>query len=189
MKKFTPLMLALLLQGFLCQTALAQNEKTAMVPLPSVDDFTRGQDGWAFGLGLGIEYETAYEGSDEFGVELQPAGAVQWRSGNNIFYWAGEAFGWRGLRADTWLLEALVGFEEGREESDSDKGYLDGLGDTDEGFELVLQARRAFSADWRYWLVGRLVASENGNLGLFGVGRRFGNQTDGSGSEINVVAV
>lgn len=189
MKKFSSLMLALVLQGFVLQTAVAQDDNTAMVPLPSVDDFTRGEDGWAFGLGLGIEYETAYEGSDEFGVELQPAGAVQWRSGNNIFYWAGEALGWRGVRADTWLLEALVGFEEGREESDSDKGYLDGLGESDEGVELVLQARRAFSADWRYWLVGRVVTGKNGNLGLFGVGRRFGNQTDGSGSEINLVAV
>ncbi|KKO44064.1 structural protein MipA [Arsukibacterium ikkense] len=189
MKKFTSLMLVVLLQGFLLQTAIAQEEKTALVPLPSLDDFTRGQDGWGFGLGLGIEYETAYEGSDEFGFELQPAGAVQWRSGNNIFYWAGEALGWRGLRADVWLLEALVGFEEGREEGDSDKGYLDGLGDGDEGFELVLQARRAFSADWRYWLVGRVVTGKNGNLGLFGVGRRFGNQVDGSGSEINLVAV
>lgn len=189
MKKVTSLMLAVLLQGFLSQTAVAQDERTALVPLPSLDDFTRGEDGWAFGLGLGIEYETAYEGSDEFEFELQPAGAVQWRRGNNIFYWAGEAIGWRGLRSDTWLLEALVGFEEGREESDSDEGHLDGLGDNDEGFELVLQGRYAFSADWRYWLVSRVVASENGNLGLFGVGRRFGQQLDGSGSEINLVAV
>ncbi|RUO30794.1 MipA/OmpV family protein [Aliidiomarina sedimenti] len=189
MKNVTSLMLALLLQGFLFQTALAQEEKTVMVPLPSQDDFTRGEDGWALGLGLGIEYETAYEGSDEFGFEIDPAGALQWRSGDNIFYFAGEAFGWRGLRADTWLLEALVGFEEGREEGDSDKGYLDGLGESDEGLELVLQARYAFTEDWRYWLVSRVVASENGNLGLFGVGRRFGDQLDGSGLEVNLVAV
>ncbi|RUO33838.1 MipA/OmpV family protein [Aliidiomarina soli] len=189
MKNVTSLMLALLLQGFLFQTALAQEEKTVMVPLPSQDDFTRGEDGWALGLGLGIEYETAYEGSDEFGFEIDPAGALQWRRGDNIFYFAGEAFGWRGLRADTWLLEALVGFEEGREENDSDKGYLDGLGESDEGLELVLQARHAFTEDWRYWLVSRVVASENGNLGLFGVGRRFGDQLDGSGLEVNLVAV
>lgn len=189
MKKVTSLMLAACLLGSLTQTAVAQEERTAMVPLPSQDDFTRGQDGWALGLGLGIEYETAYEGSDEFGFEIEPAGALQWRRGDNIFYFAGEAIGWRGLRADTWLLEALVGFEEGREVSDSDKGYLDGLGDGDEGFELVLQARRAFSADWRYWLVSRLVTGENGNLGLFGVGRRFGQQLDGSGLEVNLVAV
>jgi len=164
-------------------------QRTALVPLPSVDDFTRGEDGWGLGLGLGIEYETAYEGSDELGFELDPAGALQWRTGENIFFWAGEALGWRGLRADTWLLEAIVGFDEGREESDSDEGRLDGLGDGDEGLELVLQARRAFAADWRYWLVARVFTGENGNLGLFGVGRRFGDKLDGSGSEINLVSV
>ncbi|MCC5824864.1 MipA/OmpV family protein [Alkalimonas sp.] len=188
MKKFTALLLITCMHGFFAHSALAQ-ERTALVPLPSVDDFSRGQDGWALGLGLGIEYETLYEGSDEFGFELDPAGALQWRRGNDIFFWAGEALGWRGLRADIWLLEALIGFDEGREEGDSKKGYLDGLGDNDESFELVLQARRAFDADWRYWLVGRVVTGSNGNLGLFGVGRRFGDKLDGSGSEINVVAV
>ena len=63
------------------------------------------------------------------------------------------------------------------------------MGDQEEGFELVFQARRSFTPDWRYWLVSRVVASEDGNLGLFGVGRRFGTHTDGSGSEVNLVAV
>ncbi|SNY49707.1 Outer membrane scaffolding protein for murein synthesis, MipA/OmpV family [Arsukibacterium tuosuense] len=189
MKKVTGLLLALSIHALCLPTVSAQEEQAALVPLPSLDDFTRGEDGWSFGLGLGVEYESAYEGSDEFGFEVQPAGAVQWRRGNDIFFFAGEALGWRGLRADTWLFEAIVGFEEGREESDSDDGRLDGLGTTDEGFEFALQARRAFSADWRYWLDGRLVAGENGNLGIFGVGRRFGEQIDGSGSELSVVAV
>lgn len=189
MKKFTGLMLAVITQALFFQAALAQNEKTALVPLPSVDDFTKGNDGFSFGLGLGVEYESAYEGSDEFGFEASPAGAVQWRRGDDIFYWAGEALGWRGLRADTWLFEATVGFDEGREEGDSDEGRLDGLGDSGESTELVLQARRAFDADWRYWLDGRVVTGDNGSLGLFGVGRRFGEQIDGTGSDFSVVAV
>jgi outer membrane scaffolding protein for murein synthesis (MipA/OmpV family) len=114
---------------------------------------------------------------------------VQWRRGDDIFYFAGEALGWRGLRSDIWLFEAAVAFDEGREENDSADGRLDGLGDSDEGIEVVLQARRAFAADWRYWLDGRLVTGENGNLGIFGVGRRFGDRVDGSGSELAVVAV
>jgi MipA family protein len=189
MNRFTGLLLAVLVQAFVSQTALAQDGKAALVPLPSVDDFTRGNDGWGFGLGLGVEYESAYEGSDEFAFEVQPAGAAQWRRGDNIFYWAGEALGWRGLRSDTWLFEATVAFDEGREESDSDDGRLNGLGNTEEGTEFVLQARRAFDADWRYWLDGRVVTGDNGNLGLFGVGRRFGDKRDGTGSELSVVAV
>ncbi len=189
MKKLTGLLLALLIPAIFCQSALAQDGKTALVPLPSVDDFSKGEDGWSLGLGFGVEYETAYEGSDEFGLEIEPAGGLQWRTGDDVFFFAGEALGWRGVRANTWLFEALVGFEEGRKESDSDDGHLLGLGAQDEGAELVLQARRALDADWRYWLVGRIVTGGDGNLGLFGVGRRFGNQTDGTGSEVNLVLV
>jgi MipA family protein len=189
MKGFTGLLLAVFVQAIVSQTALAQGKNAALVPLPSVDDFTRGNDGWGFGLGLGVEYESAYEGSDEFGFEVQPAGAAQWRRGDNIFYWAGEALGWRGLRSDTWLFEATLAFDEGREEGDSDEGRLNGLGSTGEGAELVLQARRAFDADWRNWLDGRVVTGDNGNLGILGVGRRFGDQRDGTGSELGIVAV
>ncbi len=189
MKKNAVLLLVMSMFTLSFNAALAREDNTALFPLPSLDDFTKGDDGWAFGLGLGVEYETAYEGSDEFGLEIQPAGAVQWRRGDNIFYFAGEAIGWRGRRGDRWLLEALLGFEEGREESDSDDGNLEGLGEQDEGFELVFQSRYAFSSDWRYWLVGRIVTGGEGNLGLFGAGRRFGDQIDGTGHEVNVVAV
>lgn len=179
----------MLMQLSVLSLVSAQTNKAALVPLPSVDDFTRGQDGWAFGLGLGIEYETEYEGSDEFGFESQPAGAIQWRDGDNIYYFAGEALGWRGKRSETWLFDVLLGFDEGREEADSEDGFLDGLGDQEEGFELVIQARYSLTPDWRYWVVSRLVVGDEGNLGLLGMGYRFGEQLDGTGSEINLVAV
>ena len=186
--KISTALLLLSVNLLLSQTATAQDEKTALVPLPSVDDFTKGSDGWSFGLGLAVEYESAYEGSDEFGFEVSPAGAAQWRKGGDIYYWAGQSLGWRGLRSE-WLFQAAVSLEEGREEGDSDDGRLTGLGDTDDTVELVLQARRAFDADWRYWLDGRVVASDDGGLGIFGLGRRFGEQQDGTGSEIGIVAV
>lgn len=189
MKKCMGLALVTLAHVFFAQSAIAEGSRAAMVPLPSVDDFTRGKDGWGFGIGLSVEYESAYEGSDEFDFEVDPAGALQWRKGNNIYYWAGEALGWRGLRSETWLFDAAVAFDEGREESDSEKGRLDGLGDTDERIELVLQARRAFDLDWRYWLDGRLVASDDGGLAIFGVGRRFGGRTDGTGQELSLAVV
>ena len=185
MNQLNKSLLVALTGSLLLQPVAAQSERAPLVPLPAIEDFTDG-DGWGIGLGLGIEYESAYEGSDEFGFEVDPAGAVQWRSGNNIFYWAGEALGWRGLLAETWLLDAAIAFDEGREESDSDDGHLDGLGDGDEGTDLVLQARRAFGSDWRYWLDGRVVAGDNGTFVLLGMGRRFGDQNDGTGHELGV---
>jgi outer membrane scaffolding protein for murein synthesis (MipA/OmpV family) len=185
MIKFKRNFYLLVLATTFSQTSFSQEEREVMVPLPSINDFTNG-DGWGFGLGLGVEYESAYEGSDEFEVEPDLAGGIQWRSGNNMFFFAGEAIGWRGLRNDTWLLQATLAFEEGREENDSDDGRLDGLGDTDESTEVVFEVRKSFSSDWRTWLDGRLVAGDDGNFLLLGGGMRFGSQDDGSGSELGV---
>lgn len=184
MKRLLGALSMVLMQGLLVQTALAQDSTKALVPLPSVEDFSKGKDGWSFGLGVSIEYESAYEGSNEFRLEADPAGAVQWRKGNDVFFWAGEALGWRGLRDGVWLLEALVGFDEGRKESDSKDGRLKGLGDGGSHAQLVLQARYALDASWRHWLIGRAVTGKKGQLGLIGVGRRFGDRADGTGSEI-----
>ena len=116
MNKIIVFLLAMFLHSLFYSNAIAQQSKKPLVPLPSVEDFTRGNDGWGFGLGLGIEYEAAYEGSDEFGFEVDPAGGVQYRSGNDVYFFAGEAIGWRGLRSN-WLFEAVVAFDEGREEA------------------------------------------------------------------------
>jgi len=178
-------MLAVLLTASYLPGAWAQTERDVLVPLPSLADFTDG-DGWGFGLGLGVEYETAYEGSDEFEVEPDLAGGIQYRTGDNLFFFAGEAIGWRGLRNDTWLLQATLAFEEGREENDSDDGFLDGLGDTDESTELVFEVRKSLADDWRYWFDGRLLAGDEGNFMLLGGGMRFGTQKDGSGSELGL---
>ncbi|GAA4814519.1 hypothetical protein GCM10011365_03600 [Marinicella pacifica] len=185
MSKFISYLTVFLLLAFFSQLAYSQEDREVMVPLPSINDFTDG-DGWGFGLGLGVEYETAYEGSDEFEFEPDLAGGIQWRSGNNMFFFAGEALGWRGLRNETWLLQATLAFEEGREESDSDDGRLAGLGDTDESTEVVFEVRKSLTSDWRYWLDGRLLAGDEGNFLLLGGGYRFGNQMDGSGSEIGI---
>ena len=163
MIKFKRNFYLLVLATTFSQTSFSQEEREVMVPLPSINDFTNG-DGWGFGLGLGVEYESAYEGSDEFEVEPDLAGGIQWRSGNNMFFFAGEAIGWRGLRNDTWLLQATLAFEEGREENDSDDGRLDGLGDTEESTEGVFEVRKSFSSDWRTWFDGRLVAGDDGNF-------------------------
>ncbi|NIQ95239.1 MAG: MipA/OmpV family protein, partial [Desulfuromonadales bacterium] len=59
-------------------TAAHAEEEAPLFPLPFTPDFTRGS-GWGVALGLGVEYENAYAGSDEYEFELDPAGAIQWR--------------------------------------------------------------------------------------------------------------
>ncbi|MDF0750172.1 MipA/OmpV family protein [Marinobacter sp. 71-i] len=164
----------------------ATETRTPLVPLPSIGDFTNG-DGWGVGLGLGVEYETAYEGSDEFEVEVDPAGGVQWRTGENIFFWAGEAIGWRTLARDSWLFQTSLGYEEGREEGDSEDGRLDGLGESSSGATVLLEVRYALAEDWRYFLDGRVSAGEIGTLGIFGAGTCLACQPDGTGWEIGAV--
>ena len=178
------LQLAILLGALSCFGSVTATEaKTPLIPLPSIDDFTNG-DGWGAGLGLGVEYESAYEGSDEFELEVDPAGGVQWRTGQHIFFWAGEAIGWRTLVKDSWLIQTTFGYEEGREEGDSEDGRLDGLGESSSGGIVLLEVRHAIGEDWRYFLDARISTGKIGTLGIFGVGTCLGCQPNGTGWEV-----
>lgn len=162
-------------------------EAAALVPLPSVFDFTRG-GGWGVALGAGIEYEAAYDGSDEYEVELDPAGAIQWRTGNHLLFWEGMELGWRGRLADVWLVQAGARYEDGLEPDDSEDGALDGVEERDSHLVGFLEMRRGLGDDWRNWIGGRVMGGESGFgwLGVVAAGHRFGNQRDGSGTEVYV---
>lgn len=162
-------------------------EVEALVPLPSVFDFTRG-GGWGVALGAGVEYEAAYDGSDEYEVELDPAGAIQWRTGNQLLFWEGMELGWRTRVADVWLVQAGARYEGGLEPDDSEDGALDGLEKRDSHLVGFLEARRSVGDDWRNWVAGRVMGGESGFgwLGVVAAGHRFGNQVDGSGTEVYV---
>ena len=166
---------------------LAETTKEALVPLPSVFDFTRGS-GWGIALGAGVEYETAYDGSDEKEFEIDPTGAIQWRTGNHLLFIEGYELGWRGLFSDTWLVQVGGRWEGGREADDSEDGWLDGLEDQDDEPVGVLEVRKGFGKDWRNWIAGRVMAgsSDIGILGVLAAGHRFGSATDGTGTEIFV---
>lgn len=169
-------------------TAFAE-EAAALVPLPSVPDFTRGE-GWGFALGAGIEYESAYDGSDEYEVEFDPAGALQWRSGDQMVFWEGYQLGWRGRIQDQWLLQTGLRYESGLEPDDSEDGALDGIAERDSHVAVFFEARRSLDEDWRNW-VGTFVLggeSDFGWLGVLAAGHRFGQKRDGTGSEVYAFA-
>lgn len=166
--------------------ALAAEPTTeALVPLPSILDFTDG-DGWGIALGVSAEYESAYDGADETELEVEPAGAVQYRKGDHLFFWEGMELGWRGRLADVWLVQAGIRNEGGLEPDDSEDGNLDGILPRDSHVVGFLEVRRAVGDDWRNWVAARLMGgpSDFGVLGVVAAGRRFGQQLDGTGTEL-----
>ncbi|MFM7708926.1 MAG: MipA/OmpV family protein [Gammaproteobacteria bacterium] len=166
--------------------ALAAEPTTdALVPLPSILDFTDG-DGWGVALGASVEYENAYDGADETELEVEPAGAVHYRKGDHLFFWEGMELGWRGRLADVWLVQAGIRNEGGLEPDDSEDGNLDGILPRDSHVVGFLEVRRAVGEDWRNWVAARLMGgpSDFGVLGVVAAGRRFGQQLDGTGTEL-----
>lgn len=181
------LMLATITGASFVARAEEPTRREALVPLPSVLDFTDGQ-GWGIALGGGVEYEAAYDGSDEYEIELDPAGAIQWRTGNNLLFWEGTELGWRGLANDRLLLQAGARYESGLEPDDSDDGRLDGIEERDSHIVGFLEARQALDGDWRNWVGGRVMGGESGFgwLGVLAAGHRFGAARDGTGTEVFV---
>jgi MipA family protein len=184
-KKISALFLtgAFLLVGTVCLGA--ENHTMPLVPLPSVFDFSRGA-GWGVALGVTPEYENAYDGSDEYEFEIEPAGAIQYRWGDLLFFWEGLEAGWRKRLRDRWLIQFAARYESGREEDDSDDNRLDGLRDRDDEIVGVLELRYAIGPDWRAWVGGRIMVGDSsfGTLGVLAAGYRFGSNLDGTGTEL-----
>ncbi len=153
-----------------------------LFPMPSVPDITDA-DGWSFALGAGAEYEAEYDGSDEYGVELEPAVVVQRRQGNHVWFLEGQELGWRGRLNDVWLLQGGLRFEGGREESEAPE--LAGMGDTDDELVVMFETRRAIG-DWSNWVAGRIMAggSDIGTLGIIAAGHTFAASRQGMGVDL-----
>lgn len=186
MKTMTKWMMAI---GMTSALAVSQAGETpprdVLVPLPSVLDFTDGA-GWGLALGVGVEYEAAYDGSDEYEFELDPAGAVHWRTGEHLLFWEGMELGWRGRLDPELLVQAGLRYESGLEPDDSDDGRLDGIAKRDSHLVGFLEARKAIDDTWRNWIGARIMGGESdfGWLGVLAAGHRFGTATDGTGTEV-----
>jgi outer membrane protein len=166
-----------------CQ--VQSSSKDPIVPLPSIFDFTEG-GGWGFAVGLAVEAESAYDGSDEYEVGIEPAGAVQYRFDDAIIFWEGTKLGVRGLATKRLLVEGGARYEAGLDPDDSDDGRLDGIETRDSHIVGFLEARYALDENWRNWLGALTLAGESdfGVLGVLAAGHRFGDSTDGSGPEV-----
>lgn len=164
--------------------AARAEDEAPLFPLPFTPDFTRG-GGWGFALGLGVEFENAYAGSDEYEFEVDPAVAIQWRKGNHLFSWEGLELSWTTRPADQWYFQVDLGLDGEREDSDSDDGRLDGLEDRDDEFTGTAEVRYAFDSEWRNYVGTRISAGDSdfGAVGFLFAGHRFGARHDGGGTE------
>lgn len=189
MKKLKLLSITLAAMVALNLTAAHAQNDEPLFPLPFTPDFTRG-GGWGGALGLGVEYENAYSGSDEYQFELDPAGAIQWRSGNHLFSWEGLELSWTTRQKDRWYFQVDLGLDGEREEDDSDDGRLDGLDERDDEFAGTAEVRYAFDGEWRNYVGTRISAgaSDFGTLGFLFAGHRFGDRQDGGGTEAFIFA-
>lgn len=164
--------LAVLAAAF-CGGAAAEE----LTPLPSVPDYTRG-GGWGVAIGGAAEYETAYDGSDEMELEFEPGGAVQWRSGNHMFFWENIEAGWR-TRQNDWLFQLGARYEGGREADDSDDGRLTGLDEVEAEIAGFGEVRWTPDGAWQNWLGGRIIGGGDlGALAVLAAGRRFGEHAE-----------
>lgn len=170
---------------FVHPTYAEQSAEPALVPLPSVLDFTQGE-GFGIALGAGVEYESAYDGADETELAVEPAGAVHYRRGNHLFFWEGMELGWRSRVADVWLVQAGIRNEGGLEPDDSEDGKLKGIQPRDSHVVGFLEVRRGLGSDWRNWVAARVMGGPRdfGLLSVLAAGRRFGQQLDGTGTEV-----
>jgi outer membrane scaffolding protein for murein synthesis (MipA/OmpV family) len=170
---------------FVHPTYAEQSAEPALVPLPSILDFTQGE-GFGIALGAGVEYESAYDGADETELAVEPAGAVHYRRGNHLFFWEGMELGWRSRVADVWLVQAGIRNEGGLEPDDSEDGKLKGIQPRDSHVVGFLEGRRGLGSDWRNWVAARVMGGPRdfGLLGVLAAGRRFGQQLDGTGTEV-----
>ncbi len=159
-------------------------DEAPLFPLPFTPDFTRG-GGWGFALGAGVEYETAYAGSDEYAFEVDPAVFIQWRTGNHLFSWEGLELSWTTRPKDQWYVQADLGLEGEREEDDSDDGRLDGLDEREDAFTATGEVRYALDGQWRNYVGTRISVGDSdfGTLAFLLAGHRFGDRQDGGGTE------
>ena len=184
MRKQTLMTLIVVAMTGLNLTAARAEEAAPLFPLPFTPDFTRGS-GWGVALGAGVEYETAYAGSDEYGVEVDPALAIQWRMGNHLFSWEGLELSWTTRQNDRWYIQVDLGFDGEREADASDDGRLDGLDELDDEFTGTGDLRYALDEEWRNYVGTRISVGDSdfGTLGFLFAGHRFSSRQDGGGTE------
>jgi outer membrane scaffolding protein for murein synthesis (MipA/OmpV family) len=162
--------LMLLVAGAILPLAGADTPSPRLGPgLPSAPNYV-ADEGWNVLLGLGVEYEGAYDASKDYEADLEPWVVVHYVVDEVQVYLEGYVGGVRWYPDERWLVGVGARWESGREE-DEDPA-LAGLGDVDSELMGTGEVRWAFDDAWSWWLAaGALAGSEDkGVLGVVALG-------------------
>jgi len=172
--------------------AQTEQDNSALFNSPSIVNYTDG-NGWGAALGFKLDYLPAYKGSDHYVLEIKPEGAVQWRTGNHVFFWEGfdlnnTALGWRGAIKPNWLIEAGIKHEIVIPAGRSQEAAITGLPHRGSHMLGYLEVKNMMTRDNKNWVSGRLSAGSSGYgwLGKVAMGHNFGTGLDNMGAEISV---
>jgi len=126
--------------------------------------------GWQYRLGLGVEYEREYSGSSENDTELEPIIQATYRDTDAQWEFTTSLLSnqFRGHLSDHWVGAAWLNFEQGREESDSSKDRLDGLGKIDDSIELGLGLMYLPTDRLTLFIAAQTYASDKPSKGTVG---------------------
>ena len=156
----------------------------AVVPLPSVLDFTDGQNGPAIALGGGLDIGSAYAGADEIAFTVEPVIALHYRLGDHLLFWENLSLGWRSALTRRLFVQAGLAYEDGLDPDDSDDGQLNGIAKRDAEATAFAEMRYSDDGSWRTWVGARIMGgeAEYGVSGELSAGQAFGT-SDGLGLE------
>jgi outer membrane protein len=167
-------------------SSFGQDSYTNTISLASITDHSKG-DGFVQSFGVNLDYSPAFDGSDQYGIEVQGGGALQYRKGKHLFFLEGfdidgAELGWRAMMNKNWLVQAGVRHETVLPSGDLAEAKIEGMphrGSTVFGF---VEANYLFGKNERFWLSGRLSAgpSDFGYRAKFSVGHSFGRSADSS---------
>ncbi len=120
---------------------------------------TPGQS-WDFRLGVGLENEATYQGSDKTETEIGPYFVGAYRASWGNVFLTGGGVGFSRMLTDNFGVVLQLEAEDTREVNDDSR--LTGLGNQDEEIELEVTARYLLGN----WSAGASVAAATGDKGI-----------------------
>ncbi len=124
---------------------------------------------WGVRLGLGVEVEPTYQGSDKTDTEIDPFLVVSYRADWGNIFLAGDGLGYSRMLTDNFGILLQLEDEDAREDGDDDR--LVGLAQEEE-LELEITGRY-FLGPWNFGASLAPATGDKGVVWFLGAGRTW----------------